>query len=188
MKKIITVAIAVALTLPLQAVEKAGYYSGIKFGVEESNTGGSDSTKWAVKFGKHINKHLDAELYTRTKDKDSGSNDTRVEAAVIGKYKLTDDWSTSLRVGAGNKYTRTDDFGYWTVTPAVKYKITDKLSAKLGYRFRDAFETERQQNDQTIKLGVGYKLTSDVSLDAGYDWKRGDSDANGFGVGLKFEF
>ena len=187
MKKIV-VLLTLLTVSTLALADKQGYYSAIKFSIEESNTGGSDSTKWAVKYGKHINKHLDAELYTRTKDKDSGSNDTRVEAAVIGKYKLTDDWSTSLRVGAGNKYTRTDDFGYWTVTPAVKYKITDKLSAKLGYRFRDAFETERQQNDQTIKLGIGYKLTSDVSLGAGYDWKRGDSDADGFGVGFKFEF
>jgi len=188
MKKIITVAIAVALTLPLQAVEKAGYYSGIKLGVEESNTGGSDSTKWSGKFGKHINKHFDAELYTRTKDKDSGGNDTRVEAAVIGKYKLTDDWSTSLRVGAGNKYTRTDDFGYWSITPTIKYKINDKWSTNIGYRLRDAFETERKQNDQTLKLGLNYKIVKDTSVSAGYDWKRGDSDANSFGIGLKFEF
>ena len=188
MKKIITVAIAVVLTLPLQAVEKAGYYAGVKLGVEESNTGGSDSTKWAMTFGKHINNYIDAELYTRTKDKEKGGNDTRLEAAVIGKYKLTDDLSTYLRAGVGNKYTRNDDFGYWTVEPGVKYKLNNDWSVKAGVRFRDAFETDRKQNDHTYKLGVGYKVASDTTLDVGYDWKRGDSDANSFGVGLKFEF
>lgn len=185
MKKIL---IALLLTTNVVAEEKAGYYTDINFGIENSNTGGSDATKWSGKFGKHINKHFDAELYTRIKDKDSGGNDTRIEAAVIGKHKLTDDWSSSLRFGVGNKYTTTDDFGYWSITPSIKYKINDKLSTKIGYRLRDAFETERKQNDQTIKLGLSYKIVEDTSLSAGYDWKRGDSDSNGFGIGLKFEF
>jgi len=180
--------LAIVLATTVVAEEKAGYYTGINFGLEESNTGGSDSTKWSGKFGKHINKHFDAELYTRTKDKDTGSNDTRVEAAIIGKHKLTDDWSSSLRFGVGNKYTRTDDFGYWSITPTVKYKINNKWSTKIGYRLRDAFETERKQNDQTLKLGLSYKIVEDTSVSAGYDWKRGDSDANGLAVGFKFEF
>ena len=93
-----------------------------------------------------------------------------------------------MRFGIGNKYTTKDNFGYWSITPSVKYKINDKMSTKIGYRFRDSFDTGHKQNDQTIKLGISYKILEDTSLNAGYDLKRGDSDSNGFGIGLKFEF
>jgi len=168
--------------------EETSYYTGIKYGIEKSNTGGSDAVKWSAKFGKHINEYFDAEISSRIKDKDSGSNNTRVEAAVIGKHKIADDWSSSLRFGVGNKYTTTDNFSYWSITPSVKYKINDKISTKIGYRFRDSFDTGHKQNDQTIKLGISYKILEDTSLNAGYDLKRGDSDSNGFGIGFKFEF
>ena len=51
--------IALLLTTNVIA-EETSYYTGIKYGIEKSNTGGSDAVKWSAKFGKHINEYLNA--------------------------------------------------------------------------------------------------------------------------------
>ena len=192
MKKILlTVLLATSLSfiLVIYAEEqtKKGYYVGLKLS-HEDNKNGSDADKWGMTFGKHLYKWLDAEIYTRTKDKDTGSNDTKLEGALIGKYKLTDSLSAYTRAGVGNKYTRNEDYGYWTVEPGLKYKLNDDWSVKAGVRFRDAFQTDHNANDTTYKTSVGYKLTDDTSIDMGYALKRGDSKTEEFGLGLKFKF
>jgi len=186
-KTLIAVLLATSLTAVAHEEEKKGYYVGLKLSHEDSKTG-SDADKWGMTFGKHLYKWLDAEIYTRTKDKDTGSNDTKVEAALVGKYKLTDNLSAYTRAGVGNKYTRSEDFGYWTVEPGLKYKLNSDWSVKAGVRFRDSFQTSHNANDTTYKAGIGYKLAADTSLDFGYSLKRGDSKADEFGIGIKFEF
>lgn len=189
MKKL---ALAVLLATSLTAVaeekqERKGYYVDLKLTMEDSKTG-ADANKYGMTFGKHVYDWLDAEIYTRIKDKDDNTNDTKIEGAVIPKLKLTDNLSAYARLGVGEKFKANDDFGYWTAEPGLKYKLNSDWSVKAGVRFRDSFQTSHNANDTTYKAGVSYKLASDTSLGLGYSHKTGDSKADEFGLSLKFEF
>ena len=170
--------------------ERKGYFYGIRFETQDAK-GGTDANTYGMKFGKHVTPWLDLSVSTRVKDKnESGSNgnDTRLEAGAKLKHKLSDRWSTSLYLGAGDKYVSGDNFSYWAVTPGLKYKIDDKWSVGTSVRFRDSFDTSHQQQDTTYAVKLGYKLTSDIILDTRYRVKRGDSDYDALGFGLTFEF
>lgn len=187
-------ALAVLLATSLTAVaeekqERKGYFYGIRFETQDAK-GGTDANTYGMKFGKHVTPWLDLSVSTRVKDKngESNGNDTRLEAGAKLKHKLSDNWSTSLYLGAGDKYVSGDNFSYWAVTPGLKYKIDDKWSVGTSVRFRDSFDTSHQQKDTTYAVSLGYKLTSDVTLDTRYRIKRGDSDYDALGFGLTFEF
>ncbi|MDC1281541.1 porin family protein [Methylophilaceae bacterium] len=189
MKKIITVAIAVALTLPLQAEEKQGYFYGVRFESQDAK-GGSDAMTYGMQFGKHVNDWLDLSISTRLKDQNEGANgnDTRLEAGAKLKHKLNTNWSTSLYLGTGEKYVTNNNYGYWAITPGLKYKINQDWSVGTSVRFRDSYDTSHKQKDTTYAVKLGYKLADDITLDTRFRVKRGDSDYDAIGMGLTFEF
>ena len=190
-KVFLTLAIASASTQTYAETksDRKGYFYGIRFETQDAK-GGTDANTYGMKFGKHVTPWLDLSVSTRVKDKngESNGNDTRLEAGAKLKHKLSDRWSTSLYLGAGDKYVSGDNFSYWAVTPGLKYKIDDQWSVGTSVRFRDSFDTDNQQQDTTYATKVGYKIDDDITLDARYRIKRGDSDYNAFGFGLTFEF
>jgi opacity protein-like surface antigen len=191
-KVFLTLAIASASTQTYAETksDRKGYFYGIRFETQDAK-GGTDANTYGMKFGKHVAPWLDLSVSTRVKDKNeagSNGNDTRLEAGAKFKYKINSNWSTSLYLGAGDKYVKNDNFSYWAVTPGVKYKINDKWSLGTSVRFRDSFDTSHQQQDTTYAVKLGYKLTSDITLDTRYRVKRGDSDYDALGFGLTFEF
>jgi len=170
--------------------ERKGYFYGIRFETQDAK-GGTDANTYGMKFGKHVTPWLDLSVSTRVKDKnESGNNgnDTRLEAGAKLKHKLDNDWSTSLYLGAGDKYVSGDNYSYWVVTPGIKYKLNDDWAIGTSVRFRDSFQTSHQQNDTTYAVKLDYKLTDDITLDTRYRMKRGDSDYDAIGMGLNFEF
>lgn len=178
-------------TFAHEKTERKGYFYGIRFETQDAKDGGTDANTYGMKFGKHVTPWLDLSVSTRVKDKNeagNNGNDTRLEAGATLKHKLTDRWSTSLYLGAGDKYVKNDNYSYWAITPGVKYKINDKWSLGTSVRFRDSFDTSHQQQDTTYAVKLGYKLTDDITLDTRYRVKRGDSDYNAIGMGLTFEF
>jgi hypothetical protein len=191
-KVFLTLAIASASTQPFAETksDRKGYFYGIRFETQDGVNGGRDANTYGMQFGKHVNSWLDLSVSTRVKDTTEGvnSNDTRLETGAKLKHKLSGKWSTSLYLGAGDKYVKNDNHSYWVVTPGVKYKIDDKWSVGTSVRFRDSFDTANQQQDTTYAAKVGYKIDDDITLDARYRIKRGDSDYNAFGFGLTFEF
>ena len=191
-KVFLTLAIASASTQTYAETksDRKGYFYGIRFETQDAK-GGTDANTYGMKFGKHVTPWLDLSVSTRVKDKNeagSNGNDTRLEAGAKLKHKINSNWSTSLYLGAGDKYVSGDNFSYWAVTPGVKYKINDKWSLGTSVRFRDSFDTSHQQQDTTYAVKLGYKLTSDITLDTRYRVKRGDSDYDALGFGLTFEF
>lgn len=194
MKKIVCALLAAGfITTPAMAekkTERKGYFYGIRFETQDA-LGGTDANTYGMKFGKHVTPWMDLSVSTRVKDKNeagSNGNDTRLEAGVKFKQKLSDRWSSSLYLGAGDKYVKNDNFSYWAITPGLKYKLNDKWSIGTSVRFRDSFNTEHQQNDTTYAAKLGYKITPDTTIDLRYRVKRGDSDYNAIGMGLSFEF
>lgn len=178
------------MVLADQKTERKGYFYGIRFETQDA-LGGTDANTYGMDFGKHVTPWMDLSVSTRVKDNNqagNNGNDTRLEAGVKFKQKLSDRWTSSLYLGAGDKYVKNDNFSYWAITPGLKYKIDDKWSVGTSVRFRDSFNTEHQQNDTTYAAALGYKIDPDTTIDLRYRVKRGDSDYNAIGMGLSFEF
>ena len=122
MKYIIPV-LVLCLSFPLQS--KDGY---IKFGMGQQDglNGGNDAKEYGLTVGKKLNDFFAAEVKTRTKLKDqSTGNDQRAEFALIGSVKLHDRIKMYTRAGAGRKFTRNKDHGYWHAEPGFSFKLTD---------------------------------------------------------------
>jgi len=190
-KKLLLVSLLV--TTSVVAEEKSdhkGYFYGIRFESQDSK-GSADANTYGMQFGKNVYDWLDLSVSTRVKDQnDSGSNgnDTRLEAGAKLKHKLDDQWSTSLYLGAGDKFVDGDNFSYWVAAPGLKYNINSDWAIGTSVRFRDSFQTSHQQNDTTYAIQLDYKLTDDIILDTRYRQKRGDGDYDAIGMGLNFKF
>ena len=170
--------------------DRKGYFYGIRF-ESQDGIGSADANTYGMTFGKHITSWMDLSVSTRVKDNndfENNGNDTRLEAGVKFKQKLSQNWSSSLYLASGDKYVKNDNFSYWVITPGVKYKINDKWSLGTSVRWRDSYQTDHQQNDTTYAVKLGYKIDPDTTIDLRYRQKRGDSDYNAIGMGLTFEF
>ena len=170
------------------APQKSGHYMGIKWESQDGKSGGVDANTYGLTLGKKLSDNLSAEIYTRIKDADNTTNNTRLEGAVIGTMPLAGTLSAYARVGVGEKFVSGDNYSYWTAEPGLKLGLTDDLSVKAGVRWRDSFQTNHNQWDRTYKLGVGYKLTANTAVGVDYKVKRGDSEYDAVGVGYKVSF
>ena len=161
--------------------DKKGYFYGIKFDHKNS----ANANTFGVDYGKHVYDWLDVKVSTNHTDK----KDTSMLA--IGpkfKYKINENWSSSLHLATGQKFVKDDDFGYWVMTPGVKYKINQDWSVGSSVRFRDSYDAKLEQSDTTYSIKLDTKLFQDYTLSTRYRMKRGDSEYNAIGIGLKYEF
>lgn len=186
-KKII---LAVLLTVSTTAMaDTKGYYISTRFEAQDGINGSLDANTFGVNVGKHVNKFFDIELATRNKDNQelNNDNDTRTEMSGIGKYKISDSWSASMRIGAGEKFVRSDNFGYWVSESGIKYKVNNDWALKSSIRWRDSFNSSRNQQDTTYAVAVEYQIDETQSVDLRYREKRGDGEYNALGIGYKLE-
>tara|TARA_A100001515_G_scaffold44314_1_gene34885 strand:- start:261 stop:818 length:558 start_codon:yes stop_codon:yes gene_type:complete len=184
--KIIITLMTLLLSYPLSAKD-----TYIKFGMGQQDglNGSNDAKEYGLTVGRKLNDFFAAEVKTRTKLKDqSTGNDQRAEFALIGSVKLHDRIKMYTRAGAGRKFTRNKDHGYWHAEPGFSFKLTDTWSFKTGIRFRDSFDPIYEQSDITYKFGFGYKIDDQNSLSIGSKIKRGDSQYNSIGIGYKYKF
>ena len=188
MKKIVVLLTLLTMST-LALADKKGYFYGVKFD-HKNSIGGTDANTFGVEFGKHVYDWLDVKVATNYTDKEGRSkgNSYRLEAGPKFKHKLNQDWSSSLYIATGQKFVKDDDYGYWVVTPGVKYKINQDWSVGTSVRFRNSYDTSYNQSDRTYAVKLGYKITPDVTVSTRYRMKRGDSEYNAIGLGLKFEF
>ena len=162
--------------------DKKGYFYGVKFDHKDSKT---DSNTIGVEYGNHVYDWLDVKISTNHTDRKDTS---RLELGPKLKYKLNQDWSSSLYLATGQKFVKDDDFGYWVMSPGVKYKINQDLNIGTSIRFRNSYDTSHEQSDRTYAIKLDKKLFQDYTLSTRYRMKRGDSEYNAIGVGLKYEF
>lgn len=184
--KIIITLMTLLLSYPLSAKD-----TYIKFGMGQQDglNGSNDAKEYGLTVGRKLNDFFAAEVKTRTKLKDqSTGNDQRAEFALIGSVKLHDRIKMYTRAGAGRKFTRNKDHGYWHAEPGFSFKLTDTWSFKTGVRFRDSFDPIYEQSDITYKFGFSKKLNDNNSISINSKFKRGDSQYNSIGIGYKYKF
>ena len=180
MNKLITL-LLLTLTPTLSLADKKGYFYGVKFDHKDSKT---DSNTLGVEYGKHIHDCLDIKVSTNHTDKKDTS---RFEIGPKFKHKFNKDWSSSLYVAIGQKFTTYDNNSYWVMTPGIKKKINEDWSLGTSIRFRDSVDTSLEQSDRTYGIKL-VKHWQDFTVSTRYRMKRGDSNYNAIGVGLKYEF
>ena len=188
MKKIVVLLTLLTMST-LALADKKGYFYGVKFD-HKNSIGGTDANTFGVEFGKHVYDWLDVKVATNYTDKEGRSkgNSYRLEAGPKFKHKLNQDWSSSFYLATGQKFVKDDDFGYWVMTPGIKYKINQDWSIGSSVRFRNSYDTSREQRDKTYAIKLDTKLFQDYTLSTRYRMKRGDSEYNAIGIGLKYEF
>ena len=166
-----------------------GYYTKFGYGLQDGLNGSKNASEYGLTIGKKLNDVFSAEIKTRLKIKDSStSNDQRAEFAFIASDKVIGNIKMYTRVGAGRKFVRNKDYGYWHIEPGLKFKLSKQWSLKTGVRFRDSFDTSHHQSDTTYKAGISYRLNSNHSIGLGSKFKRGDSQYNSLGISYKINF
>ena len=160
----------------------ADYYTKIKIGVEDFATKSDGMTKFGIDIGKRVYNNLDIELTSRTKFNHSGGHGAKIGIRFITHYK-----PLYAKVAVGKKYTD-NNLGYYSIEGGVEYKIGDRWKTNTGIRFRNAFDTKYNQKTHTFKTGIGYRITDAMGIGVSYDMKRGDSNEDSYGLGLRFKF
>lgn len=151
--------------------------------IEGANTqglnGGKDSNGALMKFGKALNKNLEADLQFQTVQT-SGTNamSTRLEVGLVPSYDLGFG-KLYARVGLGEKYNTTGNFTYTTIEPGIIVPLGRGFSTRVGYRYRDATNSQQfADRTETLRVGVKYDFNKQDAVNLRFDRVRGDQDQN----------
>jgi len=149
--------------------------------------GATDSTNSQITVRESLNKMLTVDVGS-TQYTTAGTHalSTRDEAGLtlampvgpVGVY---------TRVAAGDKFTNTTHFGYYSVEPGVTYTI-GAVTAKVGFRFRDAFNEANLDATRTTRAGVSYAVTKKDAIGVRFDRVTGDSTNHSYNVSYTRSF
>jgi hypothetical protein len=82
------------------------------------------------------------------------------------------------RFTVGEKFTTTQQYGYWSANPYVAVPVGDTgFTALAGWRYRAAFDTNYLDTTRTWRGAVQYALTKQDTIGVRYDRVQGDADA-----------
>ena len=115
---------------------------------------------------------------------------TRLEAGATVSLPVAGPLGVYVRTAAGQKYTNTTDFSYWSVEPGVTAAIpgTD-LTAKVGWRYRTAFDaTANNDQTHTMRYGLSYAVTKVDAIGVRYDRVNGDNDQKVYAINYTRSF
>jgi hypothetical protein len=141
--------------------------------------GGKDGDGVLMKYGKTINKNLEADFQYQTIQTDgTKSMSTRLEAGVIPSYNIG-----SIKVYArtvlGEKYNTTGNFTYASIEPGVIIPLGGGFSTRIGYRYRDAIDSVKfADRTNTWRAGLRYDFDNQNAVNLRFDRVRGDQTQN----------
>ena len=71
------------------------------------------------------------------------------------------------KVGLGEKFQSSGNFGYYALYGTADYKVADKLTWNaVQYRYRNAFDTANNFESHQVGTGVTYALTDTYAINA----------------------
>ena len=136
--------------------------------------GAADSTNSQITVRESLNKMLTVDVGT-TQYTTAGTHalSTRDEAGLTASVPVGP-VGVYARVAAGDKFTNTTHFRYYSVEPGVTYTV-GAVTAKVGFRFRDAFNEANLDATRTTRAGVSYAITKKDAVGFRFDRVTGDS-------------
>jgi hypothetical protein len=141
--------------------------------------GGKDSNGVLMKYGKTLNKNLEADFqYQTSQTEGTNSMSTRLELGLTPSYSLG---SVKLytKVAVGEKYNTTGNFAYTSIEPGIIVPLGNGFSTRVGYRYRDAIDSAKfADRTGTLRVGVKYDFSKQDAVNLRFDRVRGDQDQN----------
>ena len=136
--------------------------------------GAANSTNSQLTVRESLNKMLTLDLgVTQYTTAGTHALSTRDEAGITAAVPVGP-VGVYARVAAGDKFTNTTHFGYYSVEPGVTYTV-GAVTAKVGFRFRDAFNEANLDATRTTRAGVSYAVTKKDAIGFRFDRVTGDS-------------
>lgn len=173
MKHILAIlATSLALTSQVFAASATLEYQTI------DNATGTDQQNYNLTVREHVVNDLIADVQFSQTTNDVGPGTVqRLEAGLTPTYK-TKYATFASRFTVGEKYTTSQQYGYWSANPYVMVPIANTgLTALAGWRYRAAFDTNYLDTTRTWRGGMMYNLTGKDTVGVRYDRVQGDADS-----------
>ena len=130
--------------------------------------GSADTNNINLTVKEAFNKNFtgDVQLSNTYNDSNGAANSFRGEAGLTGSTPIVGTLGLYTRVAAGQKFTSTTNFTYYSVEPGITAGLGGGFNAKLGYRFRDAFDNNTYADQtRTVRAGLSYDINSKNTVD-----------------------
>ena len=148
------------------------------------NNSSADQTQYKLTVKEKITKSLDGDLsFSNTVTDGTGALSTRIEGGVTGTTQQVGPVAGYVRVAAGQKFSNTGDFSYYSIEPGVLIPMGN-FTGKIGYRYRSAFDSSANGDQtNTWRAGVSYAVTKKDAVNVRFDSVSGDSNQKIWAVG-----
>jgi hypothetical protein len=140
---------------------------------------GANQKQYSLSVKENITKEVTGDVsFSNTTTDGTSALTTRLEGGLTGLTQQVGPVKGYVRVAAGQKFSNTTDFSYYSVEPGVMIPMGN-FTGKIGYRYRSAFDSTAN-NDQTNtwRAGLSYALTKQDTVGVRYDHVRGDTNQN----------
>jgi opacity protein-like surface antigen len=140
---------------------------------------GANQKQYSLSVKENITKEVTGDVsFSNTTTDGTSALTTRLEGGLTGLTQQVGPIKGYVRVAAGQKFSNTTDFSYYSVEPGVLIPMGN-FTGRIGYRYRSAFDSTAN-NDQTNtwRAGLSYALTKQDTVGVRYDQMRGDTTQN----------
>jgi hypothetical protein len=137
---------------------------------------GANQKQYSLSVKENITKEIAGDVsFSNTTTDGTGALTTRLEGGLTGTTQQVGPVIGYVRVAAGQRYSNTADFSYYSVEPGVMIPMGN-FTGKIGYRYRSAFDsTANGDQTNTWRAGLSYALTKKDAVGVRFDSVRGDS-------------
>ena len=185
--------IALATILAIVATSSFAASVGIQYQNQEGQSGTANSNAYVITVKEDITKNFAADVQATTTATEStgGLSSQRLELGGTGSVALAPSLPFGLytRVAAGQKFTSTTNYSYYSVEPGVTMPFGKTgLSARVGWRYRAAFDSANADETRTWRAGLNYQINKANAVGVRYDSVRGDTNQNTVAVGYTRSF
>ena len=85
----------------------------------------------------------------------------RFEDGMTYKYRLTDNFTSSIRGGLGYmESSNNGNWAYYTIEPKITANLPYGFDVSLAYRWRRSFNNAYFDDSQTARYALGYHITN----------------------------
>ena len=136
----------------------------------------ANQKQYSLSVKENITKEITGDVsFSNTTTDGTGALTSRLEGGLTGTTQQVGPVIGYVRVAAGQRYSNTADFSYYSVEPGVMIPMGN-FTGKIGYRYRSAFDsTANGDQTNTWRAGLSYALTKKDAVGVRFDQVRGDS-------------
>lgn len=149
-------------------------------GQHVNNAGAAAQQTYALGIKKELGGRFAGDVaFINTQTEGTGVLTTRLEAGLTTSGPM----GLYVRTAAGQKYSNTTDFAYYSIEPGVAVPVGYGLTAKVGYRWRSAFDSSASGDQtHTARYSLAYALSKNDTVAVKYDRVNGDNNQKNVAV------